>query len=149
MTELKLVFLLEQNITQQHWDRIDKLKLAGIGVDKGNLVTIGASDEKGRGKYEVSTTNFIDEVHKHGLKAHCFTFRNEWMKLYWDHGQDPYSQLEEFLELGTDGYFSDFPLTARRFLHYKNRLCSSSGAGSSLLVFLPLLVISQVLSFLS
>lgn len=126
MTELKLVFLLEQNITQQHWDRIDKLKLAGIGVDKGNLVTIGASDEKGRGKYEVSTTNFIDEVHKHGLKAHCFTFRNEWMKLYWNHGQDPYSQLKEFLDLGTDGYFSDFPLTTRRFMNYEGILCSSS-----------------------
>ena len=37
-TELKLVFLLEQNITQQHWDRLDTLRLAGIGVDKGGIV---------------------------------------------------------------------------------------------------------------
>ena len=37
-TELKLVFLLEQNITQQHWDRLDTLRLAGIGVDKGGTV---------------------------------------------------------------------------------------------------------------
>ena len=36
-TELKLVFLLEQNITQQHWDRLDRLRLAGIGVDKGGI----------------------------------------------------------------------------------------------------------------
>lgn len=126
MTDLKLVFLLEQNITQAHWDRIDKLSLAGIGVDKGNLVTVGASDDMHRGKYEVSTTNFIQEVQDHGLKAHCFTFRNEWFKLYWDHGQDPYSQLKEFLDLGTDGYFSDFPLTTRRFLNYEGILCPRS-----------------------
>ena len=37
-TDLKLVFLLEQNITQQHWDRLDTLRLAGIGVDKGGIV---------------------------------------------------------------------------------------------------------------
>ena len=30
------------------------------------------------------------QVHEHGYKAHVFTFRNEWQKLYWDHGQDPY-----------------------------------------------------------
>ena len=111
-TELKLVFLLEQNITQQHWDRLDTLRLAGIGVDKGgtvqnmnvqvahltptftclqgNLVTPGCKDPIGRGSYECGTTDFIGEVHRHGLKAHGFTFRNEWQKLYWDHGQDPY-----------------------------------------------------------
>ena len=33
-TELPLVFLLEQNITNEVWDRIDLLGVAGIGVDK-------------------------------------------------------------------------------------------------------------------
>ena len=92
-------------------------------------MTPGCADESGRGNYECGTTDFIKEVKTHGLKVHAFTFRNEWMKLYWDHGQDPYrymqnisfpshfqsyfSQLEEFHELGLDGYFSDFPLTIR------------------------------------
>lgn len=140
MTDLKLVFLLEQNITQKHWDRIDKLKLAGIGVDKGNLVTTGVkvydSNNVQRGQYIGGITDFIQQVHDHGLKAHCFTFRNEWMKLYWDHGQDPYSQLKQFLDLKTDGYFSDFPLTTRRFLNYEGILCSNSNiihSSSSLL----------------
>ena len=78
-------------------------------------------------------------MHQHGLKAHCFTFRNEWTKLYWESGQvtklriqksemgrnvqDPYSELEEHLALGVDGFFTDFPLTARRFLNYKGILC--------------------------
>jgi len=147
-TDLKLVFLTEQNLTSTVWDRLDKLKLAGMGVDKGNLVTPGHKDDANRGSEKWGApTDFLDVVHKHGLKAHCFTFRNEWMKLYWDHGQDPYSQLEEFLELGTDGYFSDFPLTIRRFLHYKDMLCSPSSS-PSVLTSLPLVVVSLALSLL-
>lgn len=147
-TELKLVFLTEQNLTDTDWDRLDKLKLAGMGVDKGNLVTPGHKDNLGRGSYKWGEpTDFLDVVHQHGLKAHCFTFRNEWMKLYWEHGQDPYSQFEEFLKLGTDGYFSDFPLTIRRFLHYKGILCSPSSSGG--LVFsLPLIAFSLAVSLL-
>lgn len=126
-TDVKLVFLTEQNLTDANWQRLDKIGLTGVGVDKGGLVTPGYKDKLGRGSYKWGEpTDFIDVVHKHDLKVHCFTFRNEWMKLYWQHGQDPYSQLEEFLELGTNGYFSDFPLTIRRFLHYKNMLCGPS-----------------------
>jgi len=147
-TDLKLVFLTERNLTEENWARLDKIGLSGVGVDKGGLVTPGHKDDQNRGSVKWGEpTDFLDVVHKHGLKAHCFTFRNEWMKLYWDHGQDPYSQLEEFLDLGTDGYFSDFPLTARRFLHYKNKLCSSSATRSTALLFLPLLVGTQLLSF--
>jgi len=153
-TDLKLVFLLEQNITESVWERLDKIKLAGIGVDKGGLVTPGYKDQEGRGSYKWGDpTDFIDVVHQHGLKAHCFTFRNEWMKLYWDHGQDPYSQLEEFLALGTDGYFSDFPLTTRRFLHYKGILCqpskslpSSGGSGKHSASVLALSLLSATLT---
>ena len=35
-TELKLVFLTEQNLTGAVWDRLDRLGLAGIGVDKAD-----------------------------------------------------------------------------------------------------------------
>eukprot|EP00090_Calanus_glacialis_P015355 TRINITY_DN2423_c0_g1_i4.p1 TRINITY_DN2423_c0_g1~~TRINITY_DN2423_c0_g1_i4.p1 ORF type:complete len:412 (-),score=121.17 TRINITY_DN2423_c0_g1_i4:165-1400(-) len=147
-TDLKLVFLTEQNLTDTVWDRLDKLKLAGMGVDKGNLVTPGHKDDANRGSIKWGApTDFLDVVHEHGLKAHCFTFRNEWMKLYWEHGQDPYSQLEEFLELGTDGYFSDFPLTIRRFLHYKDMLCSPSSS-PGVFTSLPLVAVSLVLSLL-
>ena len=126
-TDLKLVFLLEQNITDQVWARLDELKLAGIGVDKGGLVTPGHRDEEGRGSVQWGApTSFLETVHQHNIKAHGFTFRNEWRKLYWEHGQDPYSQLEEFYDLGIDGYFSDFPLTIRRFLNYKGVLCSTT-----------------------
>ena len=79
-----------------------------------------------------------------------------------EHGQDPYSQLEEFYDLGIDGYFSDFPLTircgsymcssqinyhslfCRRFLNYKGVLCSSSSSTClpSLLLMLAIVTLS-------
>ena len=59
------------------------------------------------------STQFLQSVHEHGLVAHGWTFKNEWDNLYWQNGQDPYSELEEFFELGLDGFFTDFPLTAR------------------------------------
>lgn len=149
-TDLKLVLLLEQNLTDANWERIDKLNLAGIGLDKGGLVALGEPDDIGRGQYQTGVTNFLDQVHDHGLKAHAFTFRNEWMKLYWDHGQDPYSQLKQFYDLGLDGYFTDFPLTVRRFLHYENVLCLSSGASCSIpgmpyVVFTVIFFLSSIL----
>ena len=60
-------------------------------------MTPGCADDIGRGSYECGTTNFIQEVKEHGLKVHAFTFRNEWMKLYWDHGQDAYRHTKYFL----------------------------------------------------
>ena len=60
-------------------------------------MTPGCADDSGRGNYECGTTDFIQEVKTHGLKVHAFTFRNEWMKLYWDHGQDPYRHAKYFL----------------------------------------------------
>jgi len=144
-TDLKLVFLLERNITEDVWSRLDRLNLAGIGVDKGGLVTPGHPDDSQRGSVQWGApTNFLQTVHQHGLKAHGFTFRNEWRKLYWEHGQDPYSQLEEFYDLGIDGYFSDFPLTIRRFLNYKGVLCSSSSSTClpSLLLMLSIVTLS-------
>jgi len=131
-TELKLVFLLERFVDEKDWARIDALQLKGIGFDKTGLVTLGEADSLGRGQFLKNTTDFIDQIHAHGLKAVGFTFRNEWMKLFWDHGQDPYSQLKEFLNLGIDGYFTDFPLTVRRFLYYEDLLCGPKGSSKSI-----------------
>ena len=112
-TDLKLVFLLKRNITESDWARLDMLDLVGVGMSITGLVTPGCWDQEHRGRYRCATTDFIQQAHDHGLKAHGWTFNNEWMSLYWDHGQDPYSLLEEFYDLGIDGYFADFPLTVR------------------------------------
>ena len=63
-----------------------------------------------------TNTSMIDDAHEAGLDVHAFTFRNEDEKLLFEYGQDPYNEFETFLNLGIDGYFTDFPATAKRFL---------------------------------
>jgi glycerophosphoryl diester phosphodiesterase len=58
-------------------------------------------------------------MHSHGMKVYAWTFRNEWEYLSWDYGQDAYVEYETFLELGLDGFFSDFPATLKRFFNVK------------------------------
>ena len=90
-----------------------------MGVGKDYLVTPGHPDRLGRGRNRWGpATEFLQKVHQHGLVAHCWTFKNEWNNMYWENGQDPYSEMEEFLQLGVDGFFTDFPLSAR----YGNKL---------------------------
>ena len=85
-----------------------------MGIGKDYLVTPGHPDGIGRGRNRWGpATEFLQKVHEHGLVAHVWTFKNEWNNLYWENGQDPYSEMEEFLQLGVGGFFSDFPLTAR------------------------------------
>ena len=49
-----------------------------------------------------------------------WTFRNEYEELSsWDDGQDPYVEYQRFLDVGLDGYFTDFPGSLRRFFDAK------------------------------
>ena len=85
-----------------------------MGIGKDYLVTPGHPDRLDRGRNRWGrATDFLERVHQHGLLAHAWTFKNEWSNLFWENGQDPYSEMEEFLQLGLDGFFTDFPLTAR------------------------------------
>ena len=38
--------------------------------------------------------------------------------------QDPYSELEEHLSLGVDGFFTDFPQTAANYFKYRAKTAS-------------------------
>ena len=69
-------------------------------------------------KYKnVTETFLIDDAHDAGFDVHVFTFRNEDEKLLFDYGQDAYNEYQTFLDLGIDGFFTDFPATANRFLN--------------------------------
>ena len=59
----------------------------------------------------------IDDAHAAGMDVHAFTFRNEDEKLLFEYGQDPYNEYQKFLDLGIDGFFTDFPATANQFLN--------------------------------
>ena len=96
----------------QNW-AIDNI-VDGFGISKDALVLKTPDNHIDR----VNTT-FIEDTHAMGKQVHVFTFRNEYMHLVWDYGQDPYTEYDFHLSMGVDGYFSDFPRTARQFLKWK------------------------------
>ncbi len=59
------------------------------------------------------------QVHAAGLEAVLYTFKNEYDYLPWDFGQDPHMEYESFLDLGIDGFFTDFPGSLHMFYETK------------------------------
>ncbi len=57
-------------------------------------------------------TDLIQRAHRHGLKIHTWTFRDERKRLLSDYGDNPLEEYLQFYELGIDGVFSDFTGTA-------------------------------------
>jgi glycerophosphoryl diester phosphodiesterase len=78
---------------------------AGIGPNKRLIVP---ADSNGR---LLAPTTLIDDAHKAGLLVHLYTLRNESVFLAPDYNNDPVKEYRQFIELGVDGYFTDFPGT--------------------------------------
>ena len=95
----------------------------GFGLNK-DLIVI--KDKQNHIKQ--TNTMYIEDAHAHGMQVHPYAFRNEYQHLAFDYGQDPYAEHALFLNLGIDGYFTDFANTTRQFLNWK---VSSSSGGSS------------------
>ncbi|MBW4610262.1 MAG: esterase-like activity of phytase family protein [Hassallia sp. WJT32-NPBG1] len=56
-------------------------------------------------------TSLVEDAHVAGLLVHPYTFRNEGFFLSADYNGDPTQEFKQFIELGVDGYFTDFPYT--------------------------------------
>jgi len=78
----------------------------GIGPDKRLLVPADAG-----GRLQ-TPTSLIEDAHAVGLLVHPYTFRNEGCYLAPDYCGNPELEYRQFLHLGIDGLFSDFPNTA-------------------------------------
>ncbi len=96
----------------------------GAGPWKNNFLlreALGAPvDGDGDGVAEITTqltgevTSFIDDAHDAGLQVHPYTLRNEerFLTLKPDGTpQTPEEEFEQLIELGVDGFFTDFPGT--------------------------------------
>jgi glycerophosphoryl diester phosphodiesterase len=57
------------------------------------------------------STNLISEAHAAGLFVHAYTFRNEGRFLASTYNNNPELEYRQFIQLGVDGYFTDFPGT--------------------------------------
>jgi hypothetical protein len=96
----------------------------GAGPWKNNILLRESLDEpvdgNGDGKAEITTqltgevTSFIDDAHAAGLQVHPYTHRNEesYLTLAADGTpQTPEGEIEQLIEIGVDGFFTDFPAT--------------------------------------
>lgn len=69
-------------------------------------------------------TSLVVDAHRAGLAVHAWTFRSEPRFLAPDYGGAPERELEQFLSLGVDGLFTDFPELA---VAVRNRLHPEAG----------------------
>lgn len=83
----------------------------GIGPEKTLIVTSNSNRQISE------VTDLIARAHNAGLRLHAWTFRNEDQHLLWDYGQDVNQEFNTFLNLGLDGFFTDFPSTLFNFLN--------------------------------
>ena len=56
-------------------------------------------------------TSLIQAAHQAGLLVHIYTLRNEAGFLAPGYGGNPEAEVQQFIGLGVDGYFTDFPAT--------------------------------------
>lgn len=91
---------------------------AGIGPNKQRIVPLtGTTDINGDGQVSDgdrttgAPTTLIQDAHAAGLKVHLYTLRNESVFLPASYGGNPINEYKQFIELGIDGFFTDFPGT--------------------------------------
>ncbi len=98
----------------------------GIGPWKRMIVSVKGVDSNNDGiaddvnkdglvndadKTTLPPTSLINDAHKAGLQVHPYTFRNEGRYLAADYNGNPELEFRQFINLGVDAYFTDFPGT--------------------------------------
>jgi glycerophosphoryl diester phosphodiesterase len=78
---------------------------AGIGPDKRLIVPVNSAGVLG------TPTTLVTDAHKAGLLVHPYTFRSEANFLAAGYNGDPKKEYEQFINLGVDAFFTDFPGT--------------------------------------
>ncbi|MFL9453095.1 MULTISPECIES: glycerophosphodiester phosphodiesterase family protein [Nostocales] len=99
---------------------------SGIGPNKRLIVPAQTVDRNGDGQPDDlngdgtindadrvlgNPTTLVQDAHTAGLLVHPYTFRNESVFLASDYNGDPVQEYKQFIELGVDGFFTDFPGT--------------------------------------
>jgi glycerophosphoryl diester phosphodiesterase len=96
---------------------------AGIGPDKRLIIpATGSVDLNGDGQVSDADrtlgtpTTLIQDAHKAGLLVHLYTLRDDSFFLASNYQNDPTKEFKQFIDLGVDGFFTDFPGTGRSVL---------------------------------
>ncbi len=94
----------------------------GIGPDKRLIVPASAKLDDNRQPIDINgdgqisdadrflgtPTSLINDAHKAGLLVHLYTLRSDAYFLSPDYQGQPLREYEQFIQLGVDGYFTDF-----------------------------------------
>jgi len=110
-TKLPLVYLTGGRLSDDKLSEISQYAY-GIGVSKNVIVQVGADN------HILRNTTFVQDCHDQGLKVHAYTFRND--QLPFDYGMDANQEYLKFLNMGIDGYFTDFPASLNNFFEGVN-----------------------------
>lgn len=116
-SKLRRVLLANHvDLLSEEWiSKYKELGVYGVGINKKFIVV-----KNPNGHINYTNTELMDRLHSHGLSVFSWTFRNEYEELSsWEDGQDPYLEYQRFLDVGLDGYFTDFPGSLRRFFDAK------------------------------
>lgn len=104
---------------------------AGIGPDKRLIIPASTIDRNQDGKPDDlngdgqisdadritgTPTTLIRDAHKAGLMVHLYTLRNDPFFLASNYNNNPRKEFQQFIDLGVDGFFTDFPGTGRSVL---------------------------------
>ena len=104
---------------------------AGIGPDKRSIVPATTVDANKDGKPDDlngdgqisdadrvtgTPTTLIQDAHKAGLQVHLYTLRSDPFFLASNYKNDPVQEFKQFIDLGVDGFFTDFPDQGRSVL---------------------------------
>lgn len=99
---------------------------AGIGPNKQRIVPLTTVDANQDGRPDDlngdgfisdgdrvtgAPTTLIQDAHAAGLKVHLYTLRNDNFFLPASYGGNPINEVKQFIDLGVDGFFTDFPET--------------------------------------
>jgi glycerophosphoryl diester phosphodiesterase len=103
----------------------------GIGPNKQRIVPAATVDRNNDGRPDDlngdglisdadrplgTPTTLIQDAHAAGLLVHVYTLRNDDFFLPPDYDGDPRAEYQELIDLGVDGFFTDFPGTGRSVL---------------------------------
>jgi glycerophosphoryl diester phosphodiesterase len=88
-------------------------------LNKDGIITYGD-------RVTLPPTSLVSDAHAAGLQVHPYTFRNEARFLPQDYQGNPNKEFEQFINLGVDAYFTDFPGTGDQVRdQFANKLVQS------------------------
>ena len=117
----------------------------GIGPNKQRILPMNTRDANSDGKPDDlngdgqssdadrivgSATSLVSDAHNIGLFVHLYTLRDDPYFLANSYNGNPAKEYQAFIDLGVDGFFTDFPGTGSAVL--ATRYLAGKGVGSSL-----------------